>query len=89
VPDRLRVADGAVMRVVEQQGEAPAEAPRDLLVAFGRSASEMLTEYRNHQDPLVKRIADSYATFRNRSQAYMLQSYAGNFAARGLVNWGQ
>jgi TRAP-type mannitol/chloroaromatic compound transport system substrate-binding protein len=67
----------------------PREVPRDLLVAFGNSAGQMLAEFRAHQDPMVKRIADSYAAFRNRSQAYMLQSYAGNFAARALpINWG-
>jgi hypothetical protein len=38
---------------------------------------------------MVQRIANSYAEFRNRSQAYMIQSYAGNFSARGLgFRWG-
>jgi hypothetical protein len=49
----------------------------------------MLGEFRQHQDPMVRRIADSYAVFRNRSQAYMLQSYAGNYNARALpISWG-
>ena len=65
------------------------EAPRDLLIAFGNSAGEMMAEFRAHADPLVKRIADSYAEFRVRSQNYMLQSYAGNFNARALpIRWG-
>jgi hypothetical protein len=38
---------------------------------------------------MVKRVADSYAEFRNRSQAYMLQSYGANFSARALpIRWG-
>ena len=65
------------------------EAPRDLLVAFGNSAGEMMAEFRGHSDALVKRIADSYAEFRVRSQTYMMQSYAGNFNARALpIRWG-
>jgi TRAP-type mannitol/chloroaromatic compound transport system substrate-binding protein len=80
----------ALAELVSRHGVTPREAPRDLLVAFGTSAGQMLAEFRNHQDPMVKRIADSYAVFRNRSQAYMLQSYAGNYAARALpINWGQ
>ncbi|PJF45817.1 MAG: ABC transporter substrate-binding protein, partial [Candidatus Thermofonsia Clade 3 bacterium] len=55
----------------------------------GNIAGEILAEFRSHADPLVKRIADSYAEFRNRSQAYMMQSYAGNYNARALpIRWG-
>lgn len=77
----------ALAELVSRHQVVPREAPRELLAAFARVASEMVAEYRNHQDPMVKRIADSYAAFRNRSQAYMLQSYAGNYAARELVRW--
>jgi TRAP-type mannitol/chloroaromatic compound transport system substrate-binding protein len=79
----------ALADLVARHGVTPREAPRDLLIALGNSAGQMLAEFRAHQDPLVKRIADSYAAFRARSQAYMLQSYAGNFSARMLpINWG-
>jgi len=76
-------------QLVAQHGVQVREAPRDLLIAFGNSAGEMLAEFRAHSDPMVKKIADSYAEFRTRSQAYMLQSYAGNFNARTLpIKWG-
>ena len=53
------------------------------------AAGEMLAEFRAHQDPLVKRIADSYAVFRNRSAGYMNQSYGANFNSRALpIRWG-
>ncbi|MCM0021216.1 MAG: TRAP transporter substrate-binding protein [Tagaea sp.] len=79
----------ALADLVARQGVIPREAPRDLLIAFGNIAGEMLAEFRGHNDALVKRIADSYAEFRVRSQAYMLQSYAGNFNARALpIRWG-
>jgi TRAP-type mannitol/chloroaromatic compound transport system substrate-binding protein len=79
----------ALAQLVAQHGVQVREAPRDLLIAFGNSAGEMLAEFRAHSDPMVKKIADSYAEFRTRSQAYMLQSYAGNFNARTLpIKWG-
>lgn len=79
----------ALAELVSKHGVVVREVPRDVLIALGNSAGELLAEYRAHQDPLVKRIADSYAEFRNRSQAYMLQSYAGNYNARALpIRWG-
>jgi TRAP-type mannitol/chloroaromatic compound transport system substrate-binding protein len=79
----------ALAELVARHQVVAREAPRDLLIAFGNIAGEMLAEYRQDQDMMVRRIAESYATFRNRSQAYMLQSYAGNFNARQLpIRWG-
>jgi TRAP-type mannitol/chloroaromatic compound transport system substrate-binding protein len=79
----------ALAQLVAQHQVVPREVPRDLLIAFGNSAGEMLAEFRAHSDPLVKRIADSYAEFRVRSQGYMMQSYAANFNARVLpIRWG-
>jgi TRAP-type mannitol/chloroaromatic compound transport system substrate-binding protein len=79
----------ALAELVSRHNVAPKEAPRDVLIAFGNSAGEILAELRSHQDALVRRIADSYAEFRNRSQAYMMQSYAGIFNARALpIRWG-
>jgi len=79
----------ALADLVARHGVTVREAPRDLLIAFGNTAGEMLAEFRNHQDPLVKRIADSYATFRQRSAGYMAQSYGANFNSRSLpIRWG-
>jgi TRAP-type mannitol/chloroaromatic compound transport system substrate-binding protein len=79
----------ALAELVARHQVVPREVPRDILIALGNSAGEMLAEYRASSDPLVKRIADSYAVFRNTSQAYMLQSYAGNYHARQLpIRWG-
>jgi TRAP-type mannitol/chloroaromatic compound transport system substrate-binding protein len=79
----------ALAQLVANNGVKPLEAPRDLLIALGNSAGEMLAEFRAHSDAQVKKVADSYAEFRLRSQTYMLQSYAGNFNARTLpIKWG-
>lgn len=75
----------ALAELVSRHGVMVREVPRDLLQVFAQTASEMLAEFRAHQDPAVKAIADSYATFRDRSQAYMLQSYGAIFNARALA----
>jgi TRAP-type mannitol/chloroaromatic compound transport system substrate-binding protein len=79
----------ALAELVSRHGVIPREVPRDVLIALGNSAGEILAEYRSSNDPMVKRVADSYAEFRNRSQAYMMQSYGANFNARALpIRWG-
>jgi len=79
----------ALQELVTRHQVIVREAPRDLLIAFGNTAGEMLAELRAHQDPLVKRIADSYATFRNRSAEYYRLSYAADFNSRTLpIRWG-
>ncbi len=79
----------ALAQLVSQHGVQVKEAPQDLLIALGNAAGQMLAEYREHQDPLVKKIANAYAEFRNRSQSYMMQSYGAIFNARALpIKWG-
>lgn len=79
----------ALAQLIANNQVVAREAPRDLLIALGNSAGEMLAEFRAHSDPMVKRIADSYAEFRVRSQGYMMQSYGANFNARALpIRWG-
>ena len=78
-----------MQELVTRHGVTVREVPRDLLVVFGNTAGEMLAEFRSHQDPLVKQIADSYAAYRARSQTYMRQSYGAMFDGRALPNrWG-
>jgi hypothetical protein len=58
-------------------------------MALGNSAGEMLAECRAHQDPTVKRVAESCAEFRNHCPARMPRSYGTIFAARALaIRWG-
>jgi TRAP-type mannitol/chloroaromatic compound transport system substrate-binding protein len=79
----------ALQELVTRHQVVVREAPRDLLIALGNTAGEMLAELRNHNDALVKRIADSYASFRNRSAGYYAQTYAANFNSRTLpIRWG-
>ena len=75
----------ALAELVSRHGVIVREVPQELLQVFAQTASEMLAEFRAHQDPLVKQIADSYAIFRDRSQTYMAQSYGAIFNARALA----
>lgn len=72
----------ALAELVSRHQVVPREVPRELVEVFGRTAQEMLGEFRSHSDEQVRRIADSYAQFRDRSQGYMMQSYGAIFNAR-------
>jgi TRAP-type mannitol/chloroaromatic compound transport system substrate-binding protein len=79
----------AVAELVSKHGVVVREAPRDLLVAFGNAAGEVLAEIRGDSDPLVKRIAESYVAFRNLQAEYTTQAYNGVMNARRLpIKWG-
>jgi len=79
----------AVAELVSKHGVTVREAPRDLLVAFGNAAGEVLAEIRGDSDPLVKRIAESYVAFRNIQAEYTTQAYNGVMNARRLpIKWG-
>jgi len=65
------------------------EAPRDLLVALGNAAGEVLKELREDQDELTRRIAESYVAYRNLQAGYAPLSYTGVQQARTLpIRWG-
>ena len=74
---------------MSKHGVIVREAPRDLLIAFGNAAGEVLAEIRADSDPLVKRIAESYVAFRNLQAEYTAQAYNGVMNARRLpIKWG-
>lgn len=54
----------ALRTLVEKHGVQVREAPRDVLIAAGNAAGEIMAELRQDQDPLVRKIADAYAEMR-------------------------
>ncbi|MFN7000195.1 MAG: ABC transporter substrate-binding protein, partial [Elioraea tepidiphila] len=75
-------------QLVAQHGVVVREAPRDLLIALGNAAGEVLKELREDQDALTRKIAEAYIAFRNLSAEYMTYSYAGQFNSRALpIRW--
>ena len=75
----------ALAELVSRHGVTVREVPAPLLQVFANTAADMMAEYRSHSDPQVKAIADSYATYRERAQTYMMQSYGAIFNARTLA----
>ncbi|WP_207536625.1 TRAP transporter substrate-binding protein [Sabulicella rubraurantiaca] len=75
----------ALQELVSRHGVTVREVPRELLQVFANTAADMMAEYRSHSDAQVKQIADSYATYRERTQTYMMQSYGAIFNARGAA----
>jgi TRAP-type mannitol/chloroaromatic compound transport system substrate-binding protein len=54
----------ALKSLVERHGVQVREAPRDLLIACGNAAGQVMAELREDNDTLVKKIADAYVKFR-------------------------
>ncbi|HSQ72687.1 MAG TPA: TRAP transporter substrate-binding protein [Rubrivivax sp.] len=79
----------ALKELVSKHGVKVHEAPRDMLIALGNAAGELMAELREDKDPLTKKVAESYAHFRNQSSEYARYSYAGQMNARLLpIKWG-
>jgi TRAP-type mannitol/chloroaromatic compound transport system substrate-binding protein len=79
----------ALKEAVDRHGVQVREAPRDLLIALGNAAGEVLKELREDQDALTKRIAESYVAFRNLQAGFAPLSYTGVQQARTLpIRWG-
>lgn len=79
----------ALKEAVDRHGVQVREAPRDLLIALGNAAGEVLKELREDQDALTKRIAESYVAHRNLQTGFAPLSYTGVQQARTLpITWG-
>jgi TRAP-type mannitol/chloroaromatic compound transport system substrate-binding protein len=79
----------ALKEAVDRHGVQVKEAPRDLLIALGNAAGEVLKELREDQDALTRRIAESYVAFRNLQAGFAPLSYTAVQQARTLpITWG-
>lgn len=54
----------ALRTLVEKHGVQVRKAPEDLMIAAGNAAGEIMSELRQDEDELVRRIAESYVAFR-------------------------
>jgi TRAP-type mannitol/chloroaromatic compound transport system substrate-binding protein len=55
----------ALQDLVRRHGVQVRQAPRDLLVACGNAAGEIIAELRQDKDELVRKITESFIQFRN------------------------
>lgn len=78
----------ALKEAVEKHGVQVKEAPRDLIIALGNAAGEVLKELREDQDALTRRIAESYVAYRNLQAGFAPLSYSAVQQARTLpIQW--
>jgi TRAP-type mannitol/chloroaromatic compound transport system substrate-binding protein len=57
----------ALKTLVEKHGVQVREAPKDVLIAAGNAAGQIMSELRQDSDPMVKKIADAYVAFRRNA----------------------
>ena len=74
----------ALKTLVEKNGVQVREAPRDVLIAAGNAAGEIMAELRQDSDELVKRIAEAYVKFREIAMESARHTELGMMQARAL-----
>ena len=74
----------ALQKLVAEQGVQVRQLPESVLVAMGNAAGEVMTELRESDDDLVKRIAESFLAYRSSIADYMVYADNGQMNARAL-----
>jgi TRAP-type mannitol/chloroaromatic compound transport system substrate-binding protein len=70
----------ALRQLVSEQDVQVRKLPDDVIMALGKAAGEVMSELREDDDELVRRIVESFLTYRNMIREYMV--YADN----GVMN---
>ncbi|MBB4265368.1 TRAP transporter substrate-binding protein [Roseospira visakhapatnamensis] len=74
----------ALKQLVEDQGVMLKKMPDDVLVAMGNAAGEVIADLREDSDDLVKRIVESFLSYRVSIADYMMYADNGQMNARAL-----
>ncbi len=74
----------ALQKLVADEGVQVKKLPDDVIVALGNAAGEVITELREDDDELVKRITESFLTYRTSISDYMVYADNGQMNARAL-----
>lgn len=74
----------ALQQLVSDQDVIVKELPRDVIIAMGNAAGEVINELKENDDELVRKIVDSYLAYRALMMSYMPYADAGQFQAREL-----
>jgi len=74
----------ALQKMVAEQGVLVKKLPDDVMVAMGNAAGEVIAELREDGDELVKRITESFLSYRNLVAGYMVYADNGQMNARAL-----
>jgi TRAP-type mannitol/chloroaromatic compound transport system substrate-binding protein len=71
--------------LVSEHGVNVRKLPDDVIVAMGKAAEEVVDELRQNDDELVKRITESYISYRDLVGGYMTYADNGQMNARASV----
>ncbi len=70
--------------MVAEQGVQVKKLPDDVLVAMGNAAGEVMNEFLENDDALVRQITQSFLDYRDLMRSYQPYSDAAQFQARQL-----
>lgn len=74
----------ALKQMVAEQGVQVRKLPDDVIVAMGNAAGQLINELRGDSDELVRRIVESFLSYRNSISEYMVYADNGMMNARAL-----
>lgn len=74
----------ALKQLVETKDVQVKKLPEDVIIAMGNAAGEVISELRGDSDELVKRITESFITYRKSVASYMAYADNGQMNARAL-----
>jgi TRAP-type mannitol/chloroaromatic compound transport system substrate-binding protein len=72
----------ALQKLVADEGVMVRELPEDIVVAMGKAGDEVIGELREDSDELVKRITESFVSYRDSVGRYMVYADNGQMNAR-------
>ncbi|MCA1242824.1 TRAP transporter substrate-binding protein [Stappia stellulata] len=74
----------ALEKLVAEQGVQVKKLPDDVIVAMGNAAGEVIADLREDEDELVRRITESFLTYRKSIAGYMPYADNGQMNARAM-----
>jgi TRAP-type mannitol/chloroaromatic compound transport system substrate-binding protein len=75
----------ALKKLVADEGVQVKMFPEDVINAMGKAAAEVIDELRQDDDELVKRITESFVSYRDSVGSYMVYADNGQMNARAAV----
>ena len=75
----------ALKGLVADQGVQVKMFPEDVITAMGKAAAEVIDDLRQDDDELVKRITESFISYRDSVGSYMVYADNGQMNARAAV----
>ncbi len=77
----------ALKEMVERQSIAVRSVPEPILRAMAEAAARFIRELREDEDPLNRRIIESYIAYRETAVDYAAEAHAPVNAGRALARW--